>query len=996
MNGNPSVGSSNGPELYQTRISLKNNECLTYNANKKTFEAISHEDFFKHSWSNMRRLSKKVSSCTSFVSQLDTTPLFNLSANVRHFNKLCGEYDARIEQSRLLRFLDRVIRIITCGLTTLKYTKISTSSMEGYFIDRIGKTPNGFIEPIKWLTELEAPHKFEFSNYLVGKALDKSTDKHLNDQPFVEGILLLGIANFSSFTVSQKRKFLEIAEKAIAQKMQFPEWNKAPIEEWTALIECIASQDREMVLALRDYLCKEFIERYDCLKVLSKQHVFSLLLQCDPELFQTNRKIEFGLMKFLIKDPTTDASLGNLNNKKNEWVGYNNNNVSGNTKKALLDRISSYPDLTEKEERRLIEWLKIQRVDLFDRGEEGFKKFFNKEIAQKWLVFLTNPETKIKLISECSKFVLQLCYVAANNGWQNEQSEDEIPQIPRILQHLNLGCLVEENHLEKEHPRREFSMLTKEGPLSIFYKQNPDLFLSNATEEQLELFYSDKEKTIYMDPTHIKIPLVEKDAPVTPPLPKGITIDLDELNKIFAKLDFKNKKHKNYVSPGILIDDGILITPEIAKANLEKLTKNLKEHPVGFYGAPADPVEHQKFYQDLELAVKHIIYHLRNREPSECSAALVQLAIAGNHCGGRFIEIIYGVYGTLTGQEFQVEAETLEAILLHALAKRRAVIFEGVAYQYELGHSQGQGVDVHALIAAKKYIGSQWGIDTRAYQYKDRYERSIYNEEGVQKDILRRCEKDYFATVEINEIAKYVNGMPGHMDKVLKGASRELVLQWHREHMSVEKTNEMVKKLEETQPLYEVCIKELMDLSEKDLQVAIKEHINKAILKPYGISLENPTNWKDVEAAINAAIKLEKPPQPIRVIKQNDKGDGSVRKALQEKIKKESSREGLIKIRVKKLLEDYGIPFEENNFDKWEVVKSAIERVFQQKYLDEVVFVKGVEGELTSKICRSAIIAMLLATRALTETKPDKLVSDSVDHSNKKKYIWKDLNYINA
>ncbi len=969
--------------LHEVNFSLKDNEYLAYESQQKTFCAIGADAALaNNTMFKVRRMAKNVNACMSpeALSGLKEAQLLHLAVNVRHINKLYDLRNTKIDQSRWLRFLDALIRIITCGLTRFKYKNINVAPLENQIIEQLktgdAKTGLGCAALIQNLAEMQEEFTSfpTLSKYLLQVTLSASADIDLalEEPEFAKTFSVLMLTRFAELNDAQKKRFMQITETMLARKIALPEWEKAPIEQWKTLLNAVAKLNgADMVyFELQQALYNAASQHYGSLGS-ARNDFFTILLSQDQKLEKTDRRIEIGLMKYLAKNLNEidnaarkkildDAErIKILENAERRKILDDVGRV-----KILLSKIPTYGELTEKERGRVVLWLNTLKFDLFDKGEEFFKTIFGEEGVKQWMTYLVDP-ARAKVIAECSKFALQLCYTTANNGWSEEGAE-----IPKVLQHLNLIGLVDEN------PRREFHELTVAGPLAAFYKANPDRFLGQATEEQLTSFYTPLEKNIYMNRPHINIPLVEKTAPVIPPLPPGVTVKLNELTTMFDQLNFTDTTHKNYVSPATVLDEGAVMSPENARAALASLIKNVQARPPGFWGAPADPVEHKAFFDNITRALEHIVYRLRSRPPADRSAALVQIAAAGKHCGGRFIGNILAPYYDVTGQQVNIEVETIDAIMWQTLAKRRKVILEGTVYQYEIDRNQGGNeADVHATIAGNKFIGPKFGVDVRAYEYKDQFENDTYAREDVQQEILKACEEAYPSTVIINEATQRINGGPGHDGDVIieNEADREFLIQWFKDNMPPEKK----KSLGTIKSEYDKRKKELEAMKANGkLLDEIKRYIRENITKQYDIGvLADPTNWDEVEKAIDAAILTAKKGSPLHKLKQSDERDdedkGSIRKELQASIKNLTSPDEFIKCQLSCLLKQHGVAAVDKP-QKWDVVEGAIRRKIELDYLNDVVFVKNEDDEATPRISREAITHLLVTIRALTLTpQPD-------------------------
>ena len=119
---------------------------------------------------------------------------------------------------------------------------------------------------------------------------------------------------------------------------------------------------------------------------------------------------------------------------------------------------------------------------------------------------------------------------------------------------------------------------------------------------------------------------------------------------LFDAINFKNKSSAGYKDPAQLFDEGNLITLSELRVGMENLIKRVRNRESYMGTPPPGTPEIEAYYDNFERLLKnlgHIIAKLD--DPSEKASHLIDIAIMGNHCGGKIGEAA-NMYHLLNGQ----------------------------------------------------------------------------------------------------------------------------------------------------------------------------------------------------------------------------------------------------------------------------------------------------------------------------------------------------------
>lgn len=168
-------------------------------------------------------------------------------------------------------------------------------------------------------------------------------------------------------------------------------------------------------------------------------------------------------------------------------------------------------------------------------------------------------------------------------------------------------------------------------------------------------------------------------------------VKVEELLGYFGEINFTDKSRTPYWDPKALKDDGLPTSPEKLEEYLNRFVIKINEKEP-FLGTPSkkDAKKLEKFFKDLESVVRASIVILRTLNPKnrdeafQRDSAVIDLAIAGNHCGGRYIGEALSVFGLLSGEMGDIQKQ-----LIHLLGRLRVGIIEEMTIEKFHGYVHG-------------------------------------------------------------------------------------------------------------------------------------------------------------------------------------------------------------------------------------------------------------------------------------------------------------------
>ena len=144
--------------------------------------------------------------------------------------------------------------------------------------------------------------------------------------------------------------------------------------------------------------------------------------------------------------------------------------------------------------------------------------------------------------------------------------------------------------------------------------------------------------------------------------PEGVS--LNELTKMWEQINFSDRNAPGYANPNAIDDGGTYISQYKATNGLQKFIKNITERRTDAYGVPESASARKAYYENLYNMTKVIISKLRtlkDTNPDMFTHYLLEIAAAGDHCGGRYMNTIDYLYRSATGQLSSAEGAGVEA-----------------------------------------------------------------------------------------------------------------------------------------------------------------------------------------------------------------------------------------------------------------------------------------------------------------------------------------------
>lgn len=247
-------------------------------------------------------------------------------------------------------------------------------------------------------------------------------------------------------------------------------------------------------------------------------------------------------------------------------------------------------------------------------------------------------------------------------------------------------------------------------------------------------------------------------------IPKAPDVDIGELLNMYDEIDFEENEKVNA--------DGHKVSGNDLKKSLKTFVSNIKGQ-VAFLGTP--PVEKPKqlkaFYDQLENVVRHITHKLQGMPNAERRTYLIDLAVAGLRCGGRYVSETQTLYQLLSEDGANaVEAQAMDMQIYKKLHDHRQEIIN-LFMQLKYG---GHAINAHTYTTFMKRVGNELGLVGSALSnYNDPFEDESIN----KKDVLKAFFKRYNNGSLLEFMSKYIN------EKVmLDGDARDILIDWFKEH----------------------------------------------------------------------------------------------------------------------------------------------------------------------------------------------------------------------
>lgn len=201
------------------------------------------------------------------------------------------------------------------------------------------------------------------------------------------------------------------------------------------------------------------------------------------------------------------------------------------------------------------------------------------------------------------------------------------------------------------------------------------------------------------------------------------SICIDELLEMFDQINFKDPKKPGYLNPNSLKLDGCAVTVEKLRGLLINYIHNVK-YRIAFQGTPPSnkPDKLEKFYREIENALKNCIYELKICEdPDVVSSYVRDLAVVGAFCGGRFRTEPYAIYDLLQMRKNQ-NANNLDSLIEQIVASQKYFAFQATVKHFMAVFQVPANYEVHFYSSCMKILGEELGISDRGMSdFRDPY-----------------------------------------------------------------------------------------------------------------------------------------------------------------------------------------------------------------------------------------------------------------------------------
>lgn len=354
-----------------------------------------------------------------------------------------------------------------------------------------------------------------------------------------------------------------------------------------------------------------------------------------------------------------------------------------------------------------------------------------------------------------------------------------------------------------------------------------------------------------VDPLHL---VLKSTSDVVPNAPAGVYVPT--LLHMFDKINFTNPTAPGYRNPGKLFDDGnIPVTQEALFQSLEDLIKHIRDRDPHL-GTPNAGTPHLAiYYDDLEKILKNVVFLLQNPEIDldKKASILIDLAVAGKHCGGRWKSEALACYEILSKPP---EDMTLIGKIGGLLQNYRLGVLETIARNQPgvggaiLNGAWAPHIQNHYL----RMIGQEMALPG----WQTTHEDPVYGLHHVNKIMAKdRFLSHYTPRTIVQRIEVAINGPKDITGKRFSAMTKELdpyeLLFWFQGNVpddwrSVDfgTTKKMLKEDHEKFLAYR-------DKSKfKSLMVEYGKSLINQILLQYGVSeVSDPTNGSQIADAIS-------------------------------------------------------------------------------------------------------------------------------------------------
>lgn len=364
----------------------------------------------------------------------------------------------------------------------------------------------------------------------------------------------------------------------------------------------------------------------------------------------------------------------------------------------------------------------------------------------------------------------------------------------------------------------------------IYNKTNQPLENNElGPHESLLSQYADPE----IDVSHITTNELKIDVSIVP-----AEVAVDELLPMYDAINFDQPLNPGYMAPLSRTEANTTYTKEDLRTSLQKFIDHVKGR-VAFLGTPPayDTPRLMAFYEQIESGVRFSIYKVnkelqefrqsRGEDPAayvgadrekyknlleERARVVINLAIAGKHCGARYMGESMEIYSSLTG-EIDVSKGSLQETLTELLAAKRKEIATKQIYAHFGSNTHGYGKYMSSLGSILALPGTANIIE--------------HLSSGLDKSrFLKEFFKDYTVDYILDSIQEKVKKSQLFREKITSWLQNQ-VNNWNREKTEKELEDLLGKidpilaqqQISEDSPLYEsfLTLRNLLaHLSEKN------------------------------------------------------------------------------------------------------------------------------------------------------------------------------------
>lgn len=294
---------------------------------------------------------------------------------------------------------------------------------------------------------------------------------------------------------------------------------------------------------------------------------------------------------------------------------------------------------------------------------------------------------------------------------------------------------------------------------------------------------------------------IEKKGDIT-----AVEIRVEMLKALLSKINFTDANADGFRDPETIVDSGssknsepIRVSPEQLKIGLKSLCDAVNFR-IPYVGTPSEkePEKLKKWYGELELLIKHLLIasfkedpkserqsngQEEERDPTPWASTVIELSIAGLHCGGRLFDDAKYLYDIKFG-----EPETLQDKLLERIERLKF----GIAHEM-VNHNSLHNLHIKNKIL--QVIDEAFGIPDEEKAKRYYFNDSIAPKSIDRERIERNFRRNFSSVAIIDRIDQAVNGEHSEI-------CRDLIIDWFKDNIAddwTEKFNKITLGLEKHQ-----------------------------------------------------------------------------------------------------------------------------------------------------------------------------------------------------